>query len=181
MGLWLLSESLRTWELQGHDASLKDLLAAAAELPTDGPVFDPDAPEFLAPGDMERRIIDACRRSGQRVPGTHPEVVRCILDSLAVTFAARIADAQRLSGKRIDVIHIVGGGSQNRLLCQLVADAAGRPVVAGPVEATALGNLLVQARTHGVLTGDLWDLRSELRRATRTSTFAPRLTGRSGD
>ena len=182
MGLWLLSESLRTWELQGHDASLTDLLAAAAELPPDGPVFDPDAPEFLAARrHAERRIIDACRRSGQRVPGTHPEVVRCILDSLAVTFAARIADAQRLSGKQIDVIHIVGGGSQNRLLCQLVADAAGRPVVAGPVEATALGNLLVQARTHGVLTGDLWDLRAELRRATRTSTFVPRLTGRRGD
>ena len=181
MGLWLLSEALRTWELQGHDTSLTDLLAAARELPPDGPVFDPDAPEFLAPGDMERRIVDACRRSGQRVPATHPEVVRCILDSLALTFAARIADAQRLSGKRIDVIHIVGGGSQNRLLCQLVADAAGRPVVAGPVEATALGNLLVQARTHGALTGDLWDLRAELRGATRTSTFVPRSSPAHGD
>jgi rhamnulokinase len=181
MGLWLLSEALRTWELQGHDTSLTDLLAAARELPPDGPVFDPDAPEFLAPGDMERRIVDACRRSGQRVPATHPEVVRCILDSLALTFAARIADAQRLSGKRIDVIHIVGGGSQNRLLCQLVADASGRPVVAGPVEATALGNLLVQARTHGVLTGDLWDLRAELRGATRTSTFVPRSSPAHGD
>ncbi len=99
--------------------------------------------------------------------------MRCILDSLAATFAARIADAERLSGKQVDVIHMVGGGSQNQLLCQLVADAAGRPVVAGPVEATALGNLLVQARTHGALTGDLWSLRAELRATVRTSTYHP--------
>jgi len=94
--------------------------------------------------------------------------------SLADTFAARVADAARLSGLRIDVIHIVGGGSQNELLCQLVADAAGTSVVAGPVEATALGNLLVQARTHGVLTGDLWSLRSELRAAVSTRRYEPR-------
>lgn len=154
-------------------ADLPGLLARAADVPPGGPLFDPDAPQFLPAGNMEQRIADACRDTGQRPPLTRPEVVRCILDSLAVTFAARIGDAQRLSGHRIDVVHIVGGGSQNRLLCQLVADAAGRPVIAGPVEATALGNLLVQARTHGALTGDLWDLRRQLRAATRTHTFHP--------
>ena len=173
MGLWLLSESLRTWELQGHTISLTGLLAMAADVPAGGSTFDPDAPQFLPPGDMPGRIADACRATGQRPPATRPETVRCILDSLAITFAARIADAQRLSGRRIDVIHIVGGGSQNELLCQLVADAAGLPVVAGPVEATALGNLLVQARTHGVLSGDLWDLRAQLRAATQTHRFQP--------
>jgi rhamnulokinase len=122
---------------------------------------------------MPQRIVDACLATGQRPPGTQPEIVRCILDSLAVTFAARVHDAARLSGQRIEVIHVVGGGSQNRLLCQLVADAAGLPVVAGPVEATALGNLLVQARTHGVLNGDLSDLRAQLRAATQTRTFEP--------
>jgi rhamnulokinase len=125
---------------------------------------------------MPQRIRAACAETGQRPPETPAQVVRCILDSLATTFAARIQDAQRLSGQRIDVIHIVGGGSQNRLLCQLVADAAGLPVVAGPVEATALGNLLVQARTHGALSGDLWDLRAQLRSATQTRTYRPRAT-----
>jgi rhamnulokinase len=100
--------------------------------------------------------------------------VRSILDSLADTFAVRIDDAARLSGRQIDVVHIVGGGSQNELLCQLVANATGRTVVAGPVEATALGNLLVQARTHGLLSGDLWVLRAELRAAVRTRTYEPR-------
>ena len=174
MGLWLLSETLRTWELQGqtHEPDRAD---------RDGR-RRPGRRTDLRPG----RHRSSCRpvtcrpgsprpaaSTGQRPPVTPAEVVRCILDSLAVTFAARIVDAQRLSGQRIDVIHIVGGGSQNQLLCQLIADAAGLPVIAGPVEATALGNLLVQARTHGALTGDLWDLRAELRAATQTRAFQP--------
>ncbi len=174
MGLWLLSESLRTWELQGHAYSLTDLIAEAASLPAGGPTFDPDAPQFLPPGDMPSRIRDVCRATGQRSPEGPAQFVRCILDSLAVTFASRIGDAQRLSGRQVDVIHIVGGGSQNQLLCQLVADAAGLPVIAGPVEATALGNLLVQARTHGALSGDLWSLRSQLRAVAATRIFQPR-------
>ena len=132
MGLWLLSETLRAWELHGQTHSLTDLVAQAAAIPAGGPTFDPDAPEFLPPGDMPSRIAAACRESGQRPPVTPAEVVRCILDNLATTFAARVVDAQRLSGQRVDMIHIVGGGSQNQLLCQLVADAAGLPVVAGP-------------------------------------------------
>jgi rhamnulokinase len=101
-------------------------------------------------------------------------VVRCILDSLAAAFAGTIADAERLSGHPVEVVHIVGGGSQNALLCQLTADACGRPVLAGPVEATALGNLLVQARTHGALHGDLAALRSRVRAATRMHQYLPR-------
>jgi rhamnulokinase len=121
------------------------------------------------------RIAAACRAGGQRVPQTRAEVVRCILDSLAITFAARIEDAQRLSGRAVEVVHVVGGGTQNALLCQLIADACGRPVVAGPVEATALGNILVQARTHGVLHGDLWALRRQLRAAISPVTYRPRV------
>lgn len=176
MGLWLLSESMRTWALQGLDVELGDLLRHAGALPADGPRIDPDAPEFLPPGDMPSRIVSACTVTGQRVPTTPPEIVRCILDSLATTFAARVTEAEHLSGQRVDVIHIVGGGSQNRLLCQLVADAAGLPVIAGPVEATALGNLLVQARTHGILSGDLWSLRAELRASVETTTYQARRT-----
>ena len=174
MGLWLLSETLRTWELQGQPISLPGLIAMAADVPAGGAVFDPDEPQFLPPGDMPTRIAAACRARGQRPPETRPEIVRCILDSLAVTFAARVRVAQRLSGQRVDVIHIVGGGSQNGLLCQLVADAAGLPVIAGPVEATALGNLLVQARTYGALSGDLWDLRAQLRAAVTTAVYSPK-------
>lgn len=173
MGLWILSETLRTWGLRGDTGSLAQRLAEAATVPPGGPVFDPDAPEFLPPGDMPARIAAACRATGQREPQTPGEVVRCILDSLAVAFAARIRDAQTLSGQPVEVIHMVGGGSRNELLCQLTADATGRPVVAGPVEATALGNVLVQARTHGALSGDLWDLRAALRGAVSTRTFHP--------
>ncbi|HEY5881433.1 MAG TPA: rhamnulokinase family protein [Nakamurella sp.] len=176
MGLWILSETLRIWRLRGRTPTLPDLLEQAAQVPSGGPTFDPDAPEFLAPGDMPARITDACRVAGQREPRTQAGIVRCILDSLAVTFAARIEDAARLSGRTVDVVHVVGGGSLNTLLCQLIADATGRDVVAGPVEATALGNILVQARTNGVLAGDLWELRRHLRAATETVTYRPRVT-----
>jgi rhamnulokinase len=141
MGLWLLEESLRVW---GLDRS--SLLRTAAALPRRA-VIDPNSPEFLPPGDMPSRIVAACRHSDQPVPADPPEIVRCILDSLASAYRSTLLDAQRLSGKEIDVVHIVGGGSRNELLCQLTADACRLPVLAGPVEATALGNLLVQADT----------------------------------
>jgi rhamnulokinase len=170
MGLWLLSESMRTWDLRGRALELGDLLLAAAALPAGGPRIDPDDPVFLPPGDMPERII---RAAGLRDPEP-AAVVRCILDSLAVAFAAAMADAERLSGRPVEVVHLVGGGSQNALLCQLTADAMGRPVVAGPVEATALGNVLVQARTHGVLSGDLAALRGRVRAASRLHRYEPR-------
>jgi rhamnulokinase len=173
MGMWLLSESIRSWQLHGHQVDLAGLLGQAAEPPANGPRFDPDDPVFLPPGDMPSRIANACAQTGQPTPDTQARIVRSILDSLAATFASTIEDAQRLSGRTIEVVHIVGGGSQNTLLCQLTADATGRPVIAGPVEATALGNLLVQARTADVLAGDLWSLRYELRTSGHTRTFEP--------
>jgi rhamnulokinase len=170
MGLWLLSESMRTWDLRGVGVELDDVLPAAAALAAGGPRIDPDDPVFLPPGDMPERII---RAAGLRDPEP-ATVVRCILDSLAVAFAEAMADAERLSGRPVEVVHLVGGGSQNALLCQLTADAMGRPVVAGPVEATALGNVLVQARTHGVLSGDLPALRRRVRAASRLHRYEPR-------
>jgi len=170
MGLWLLSESMRTWDLRGVGVELDDVLRAAAALAAGGPRIDPDDPVFLPPGDMPERII---RAAGLRDPEP-AAVVRCILDSLAVAFAEAMADAERLSGRPVEVVHLVGGGSQNALLCQLTADAMARPVVAGPVEATALGNVLVQARTHGVLSGDLAALRGRVRTASRLRRYEPR-------
>jgi rhamnulokinase len=175
MGLWLLSESLRTWELRGMRVDRDEVLAAAAALPAGGPRIDPDDPVFLPPGDMPARIERACADAGHPLADRSPAAVaRCILDSLAVAFADAVADAERLSGQPVEVVHIVGGGSRNDLLCQLTADAAGRPVVAGPVEATALGNVLVQARTHGALSGDLSALRDRVRAAVRLTRYEPR-------
>jgi rhamnulokinase len=112
---------------------------------------------------MPARIKEACRRSGQPEPAGQAGLVRCILDSLAAAFARTVHDAERLSGRGVEVVHLVGGGARNRLLCQLTADACGLPVLAGPVEASAFGNVLVQARAHGSVRGDLQTMRALLR------------------
>jgi rhamnulokinase len=173
MGLWLFQESMRTWELAGEPAALDDLLAAAGRMPAGGTVIDVGDPALLAPGDMPARIADACRRADQPPPQTRPALVRCILDSLATAHAAALDDAVRLSGRDVDVVHLVGGGSRNALLCQLTADACGRPVVAGPAEATAIGNLLVQARAHGAIDGDLGALRALVAATTDLRRYEP--------
>lgn len=174
MGLWLLQESLRTWELAGTPGSLPELLVAAGELPPGGSVIDPDDPAFLAPGDMPSRIEAACERAGQPVPETRPALVRCVLDSLAGAFARTVHEAGRLSGTLPEVVHLVGGGARNTLLCQLTADACELPVEAGPVEATAIGNVLVQARARGLLSGDLASLRALVRRTQDIRRYEPR-------
>jgi rhamnulokinase len=174
MGLWLLQESIRTWELDGTPEDLPRLLIAAGELPAGGPVIEPDDPSFLPPGDMPARIAAACLRSDQPAPATRAGLVRCILDSLAVAFGSAVRDAARLSGRSVDVVHLVGGGARNTLLCQLTADACEVPVLAGPVEATALGNVLVQARAHGLLAGDLETLRALVRRTQDVRRYEPR-------
>ncbi|MBG0829691.1 rhamnulokinase [Planomonospora sp. ID67723] len=149
MGLWLLQESLRAW----GEPELGPLLAAAGSARPFAAVVDPGTPAFLPPGDMPARIAEECRRTGQEPPADPPAFVRCILESLALGHRSAIRQAVALSGREIEVIHLVGGGSRNALLCRLTADACGLPVVAGPVEATALGNVLVQARAAGQVSG----------------------------
>jgi rhamnulokinase len=165
MGLWLLQESVRTWEGVGATPDLSALLAEAARLPAQRSVIDPDRPEFLPPGDMPARLQAECRRAGQPVPQTPVQVTRCILDSLAAAYRRTLREAAALSGTQAEVVHLVGGGAQNALLCQLTADACELPVVAGPVEAAAYGNVLIQARATGLLDGDRWQLRAALPRA----------------
>jgi rhamnulokinase len=160
MGLWLLSESVRTWEAAGTVIHLPALLEAAAAVTTAVPVFDANDLRFQAPGDIPSRIAEWCAEHGAAAPSTHAEFVRSIIESLSAAFADAVRTASELSGKHVEVIHIVGGGSQNTLLCQLTADRAGLPVLAGPVEATAIGNVLVQARAQGLVTGSLESLRT---------------------
>ncbi len=169
MGLWLLTESVRQWNLD-----LVELLEAASALTTPVSVFDANDPSFLAPGDMPARIAAWCTEHGLAAPQTPVEFVRSIIESLAVAFADAVRTAAELSGKTVSVIHVVGGGSQNALLCQLTADRAGVPVLAGPVEATAIGNVLVQARTLGLARGSLESLRSLVSAAFSPVRYHPR-------
>jgi len=173
MGLWLLSESVREWERGGAVISLPALLDAAAAVTAPVAVFDANDPRFLAPGDMPARIAEWCRENGQAVPASQAEFVRSIVESLASAFVSAVRTAASLSGKTVSVIHIVGGGSQNELLCQLVADRSGLPVQAGPVEATAIGNVLVQARAAGLVEGSRESLRSLVAAAFPPRVYAP--------
>ncbi|HEV3170679.1 MAG TPA: rhamnulokinase family protein [Actinocrinis sp.] len=170
MGLWLLQECLRDW---GREADLPALLDAAAHVPGRRSLIDATDPVFLAAGAMPERIAAMCRDSGTPVPRDHPEMVRCILDSLAEAYRRALAEASELTGKRIAAVHIVGGGSRNTLLCQLTADAVGAPVIAGPVEAAAIGNLLIQARAAAAVSGDLADLRALVARTQPLRRFEP--------
>ncbi|WP_380161949.1 rhamnulokinase family protein [Kineococcus sp. R86509] len=178
MGLWLLSESQRHWDPASTDAQrssrLSDLLDEAGRVQQPVGIFDVDDPAFLSPGDIPTRIRNWCRAHGQPVPQTPAETVRSIVESLAAAFATAVADAARLADHDVSVIHLVGGGSLNTLLCQLTADASGLPVLAGPVEATAMGNLLIQARAAGQLDPDLEDLRTVARRSSVITRYEPR-------
>ncbi|WP_433412827.1 rhamnulokinase [Microtetraspora malaysiensis] len=165
MGLWLLSESVRWWERDGSSIDLPELLAQAAAVTTAVPVFDANDPRFLAPGDLPGRIAEWCAERGVAAPRSRAEFARSIVESLAEAFARAVRTASALSGVGVETIHIVGGGALNALLCQRTADRSGLPVLAGPVEATAIGNVLVQARSAGFAEGGLEALRSLVARA----------------
>jgi rhamnulokinase len=174
MGMWLLSESIRTWEREGQSVELTTLLAQAAALRTPVPIFDANHPSLLSPGDMPRRIATLCAEAGATAPDSPAVFARSILESLAEAYAAAITDAERLSGQKINTVHIVGGGSQNTLLCQLTANRTGRRVLAGPVEATAVGNVLIQGRAAGLVQDELSDLRALVARTFPPAEYQPR-------
>jgi rhamnulokinase len=173
MGLWLLSETIRSWEAASGPVDLGRLLVNAAAVAEPVPIFDANDERFMAPGDMPGRIAAVLTEQGDTVPAKPAAMARYILESLAVAFAAAVRDAGRLADREVGVIHLVGGGALNSLLCQLVADRSGMPVLAGPVEATALGNVLVQARALG-LGGELEQLRALVAKAYPLQRYEPR-------
>ncbi len=171
-GLWLVQECRRTWAAAGDELSYEKLTEIAAQAKPLVSVIDPDHGDFLKPGDMPSRIRAFCQRSGQPVPETKVAVVRCILESLALKYRWVLERLEQVVGHRLDPIHIVGGGTQNRLLSQLTADATGRQVIAGPIEATALGNVVMQGIALGHI-GSLQQARAIVRRSSELSVFQP--------
>ena len=175
-GLWLLSESVRHWEREsGETIGLPLLLAAAAEVPGPVAVFEAGDPAFIPPGNMSARICAWFTSRGLEAPRGRAAITRSILESLAEGYSRAIRQAAELSGQTVSVVHVVGGGSQNALLCQLTADRTGLTVFAGPVEATALGNVLIQARAQGLVPRDssLESLRALVARAFPPRCFLP--------
>jgi rhamnulokinase len=176
MGLWLVQECRREWARVDQPFSYDELTEMAATAPAFGPLVNPSDPSFLAPGDMPARIQTFCRDSGQVVPESRGEIVRCALESLALEYRRITEVLAHLVGRQLGTVHIVGGGSKNRLLNQFTADATGRSVVAGPVEATAIGNILVQALALGQI-NSLQEGREMVRCSFNVEAFEPRDSG----
>ena len=170
-GMWVLEECRREWEEEGSPYSHKALFRAAAESATLGTVVDLNAPEFASRGDMVRKLADACAARGASLPATHGGITRLILESLAASHAAALDELEAVTGTHVDDVHVVGGGSRNALLNQLTADRTGRRVLAGPEEATVLGNLLVQARALGDLPPGV-SVRDAARRSSRITEYS---------
>jgi rhamnulokinase len=175
MGMWLLQECRREWSLQGKSYSYDDLTRLAQAAPGFGPLIVTGDPAFLAPGGMPARIQSYCQKTGQEPPQTEGEITRCILESLAMEYRWVAERLDNLRGRRMTTIHIIGGGSRNKALNQFTADATNRTVVAGPVEATAIGNVLVQALALGQI-GSLQEARSIVGRSFEVTTFSPKGT-----
>jgi rhamnulokinase len=172
MGLWLLQECRRQWAKEGHEYSYEELARLAEDAPPAGPLVDPDHPAFLSPGDMPSRVRSFCRATGQSPPEEPAAVARCVFESLALKYRYAIEQTQNLTDRTVGTVNVVGGGSQNTLLCQLTADACGLPVVAGPVEATAMGNVMVQAFAQGRV-GSPEEIRAAVRDSFEASTYEP--------
>ena len=170
-GLWLMQGCRKAWSEDGP-VSYEELTRAAADAPPFAALIDPDDPDFLNPPDMPEAIAAYCRRTGQKPPDTKGALVRSLLESLALKYRFVIDQLRHVLGHPIEKVHVIGGGSRNTLLCQLTADATGLPVVAGPAEATAIGNILVQAMAMGRV-GSLAEIRSIIRDSFELRTFAP--------
>lgn len=172
VGLWLIQQCRRSFAEQGTEYSYEQLAQMASEAPAFRSLVNPNDDRFLNPPDMPKAIEEYCRETGQPVPETAGQFARCVFESLALTYAEVLDGLEQLTGTKIEVVHVVGGGSRNKILNPFTASACGRPVVSGPVEATVLGNLLVQARSHGELRS-LMDIRSAVRESSEVVQYEP--------
>ncbi|MBQ8731404.1 MAG: rhamnulokinase [Oscillospiraceae bacterium] len=172
MGLWLIQESRRQWQREGQQVTFADLERDALAVPAFRSFIDPDAPDFVAPGNLPRRVAAYCERTGQPVPQTRGEIMRCIYESLAMKYRLTYEFIEELTGRKYASIHMVGGGTKDNFLCQLAATACNIPVVAGPIEATALGNIAVQLMALGEIP-DLWEARKVISNSFDPITYAP--------
>jgi rhamnulokinase len=175
MGLWLVQECRRTWARGGREWSYEELVAEASASPAFAALVDPDDPSFLHPGDMPARLAAACKKSGQPAPADVGGFVRCAMESLALKYRWAVERLEQMLGTTIRTIHVVGGGSRNALLCQFTADACARPVHAGPVEATAAGNVLLQMMARDKL-ATLADARAVVARSFPVTVYDPQNT-----
>jgi rhamnulokinase len=180
MGLWLVQECRRSFERAGQNVDYAALIKLAQAAPPFRSLVDPDAAEFLAPADMPAAIREWCQKTAQPVPDSAGPLIRCCLESLALKYRMVLGWMEELSGERVEVIHIVGGGTQNEVLNQFTANATGRPVVTGPVEATALGNVLMQARTSGHVR-TLSEIREVVRASSTLKRYEPQDTATWND
>lgn len=172
MGLWLVQECRRSFERDGRTSDYAQLTELATQATPFTAVIEPDHPDFLSPEDMPTAIREWCKTRGQRVPETDGQLLRTALESLALKYNVVLQGLESLTGERVEVIHIVGGGCQNELLNQFTANACQRPVISGPVEATAMGNVLVQARAAGEI-ASLADIRSVVRQSCELKRYEP--------
>ena len=172
MGLWLVQECRRTWSREGREFSYEDLIARSQAARPFGTLVDPDDAGFFAPGDMPARLMTYCTDQGQVPPVDEGAMIRCCLESLALKYRWTIERLESILGTSIRMIHIVGGGAKNTLLCQFTADACGRAVQAGPVEATAIGIILCRVGDHSL--GSIGDLRSVVARSFPVTVYEPR-------
>jgi rhamnulokinase len=172
MGLWLIQQCKRAFDTQGNTYDYSELAGLARQAQPLRSLVNPDDASFLNPPDMPKAIQDYCRKTKQPVPTTEGELIRCATESLALKYRTVIGWLEELTQEPIEVIHIVGGGSKNTLLNQMTADACGRPVITGPVEATAMGNLLVQVRASGEL-GSLREMREAIRKSCEVARYEP--------
>ncbi|MBB17453.1 rhamnulokinase [Candidatus Poribacteria bacterium] len=172
MGLWLVQECRRTWSRSGQQISYDEISQIVAQADPFKALIDPDHHSFLASGDMPKRIVDFCKRTNQNLPLTKGEIARTALESLALKYRWVLEKLEFIKGETINTIHIIGGGTQNKLLCQFTADATKRQVLAGPVEATSIGNLLVQMVSSGTI-GSITEGREIIAESSELIYFEP--------
>jgi rhamnulokinase len=180
MGLWILQRCQAAWQRRGRAYPYDELVRMAAEAPENGALINPSEESFLAPPDMIEALHEYCRRTGQSAPQGAGEVARCVLDSLSLSYRHALEALSRILRRRFRTLYVVGGGSLNRFLCQRTADATDLTVMAGPVEATVMGNILVQAWSRGVLSSPS-QARDVARRSTEFQQYQPRPTAARED